>query len=101
MPEPARRHHCDRLRRVGRRSRLYSKEMPMPTPRMDATHVPFAPHPLIPPATALTTLLDAYDGANALEQDRWQFAIEIRCLREAGLSHTHLRWLLANKLIEQ
>jgi hypothetical protein len=46
-------------------------------------------------------LLDAYLSACALKHDLWEFALEIRSLREAGLSHTHLRWLLANKLVAQ
>jgi hypothetical protein len=73
----------------------------MPVPRKDDLHAAKAPQHLLPPAAALAPLLEAYHGAQALECDLWEFAIEIRCLREAGLSHTHLRWLLANKLIAQ
>jgi hypothetical protein len=30
----------------------------------------------------------------------WDFAVEIRCLRAAGLTHTHLRWLLCKGYVE-
>jgi hypothetical protein len=69
--------------------------------RKDNLHAQAAPTHLVPAAAALAPLLVAYQGAKALGCDVWEFAIEIRCLRDAGLSHTHLRWLLANKLIVQ
>jgi hypothetical protein len=46
-------------------------------------------------------LVEAYNCAQSLGQDVWQFAVEIRCLREGGLTHTDLRWLLAQGWIAQ
>jgi hypothetical protein len=39
-------------------------------------------------------LLEAFDCASALGTGEWEFAVEARCLAAAGLTNTHLRWLL-------
>jgi hypothetical protein len=39
-------------------------------------------------------LLEAYDCAQELECDPWQFAVELDVLRSAGLTNSQLRWLL-------
>jgi hypothetical protein len=39
-------------------------------------------------------LLEAYRCVAELEADEWDFAVEIDCLHAAGLTNTHLRWLL-------
>jgi hypothetical protein len=43
----------------------------------------------------LLLLREARAAAHAAERDVWEFAVEVRELRAAGLSHTDLRWLLA------
>jgi hypothetical protein len=50
-------------------------------------------HPVLP-AHGLRLLLDAYRWERELEADEWEFAVEIRCLNAAGLTNTHLRWIL-------
>ncbi len=45
-------------------------------------------------AAALRLLVQARAAAREVGQDPWEFALEIRCLRAAGLTHTHLRWLI-------
>jgi hypothetical protein len=54
-----------------------------------------------PPAAALAPLLEAYQCARQLGKDVWEFAVELRCLREAGLTHSQLRWLLAQGWVTQ
>jgi hypothetical protein len=44
--------------------------------------------------TALQLLLQAYQTATALDQDQWDFALEIQQLKEVGLSHNDLRSLV-------
>jgi hypothetical protein len=44
----------------------------------------------------LGVLLDACDWARGSGIDPWQFAVSIERLRQAGLSDTHLSWLLCN-----
>jgi hypothetical protein len=48
---------------------------------------------------ALILLLEAHEYACQLQQPSWQFAVEIQCLRTAGLSHSDLRWLLCTRLL--
>ena len=48
----------------------------------------------------LVLLLEAHDYAWGLNQDLWSFAVEIECLRKAGLSHSDLRWLLSSGYLE-
>src|SRR5689334_15976280 len=43
---------------------------------------------------ALLPLLEAYKYARELERCIWDFALEIRVLRAAGLTHSDLRWLV-------
>ncbi len=54
-----------------------------------------------PPAAALAPLVEAYQCARQLGEDVWEFALELRCLREAGLTHNHVRWLLAHGWVAQ
>jgi hypothetical protein len=49
---------------------------------------------------ALAILLEAYDYARQLLRPAWDFAVEIRCLRAAGLTHSDLRWLACQELVE-
>jgi hypothetical protein len=77
----------------------------MPKRRHDRAHAPPASNArelaLAPSPSALAPLIEAYCCAQSLGRDIWEFAVEIRCLREAGLSHTDLRWLLAHGWIAQ
>ncbi len=49
---------------------------------------------------ALRLLGEAWDAAQAENQDIWQFAVEIGQLRTLGLGHTELRRLLCRGLLE-
>jgi len=51
------------------------------------------PNPVLA-ANGLRLLLEAYRCARELEENEWELAVEIRCLNDAGLTSTHLRWLL-------
>jgi len=44
--------------------------------------------------TGLGILAEALDCAQEVQRDVWDFAVEVRCLRGAGLSDSGLRWLL-------
>lgn len=48
----------------------------------------------------LTLLKQAYDYARDLDRDVWEFAVEIRALREAGLISSDLRWLTWKGYVE-
>jgi hypothetical protein len=48
----------------------------------------------------LALLLEAHDYARALDLDIWDFAVEIDCLREAGLTNSDIRWLVGNLYVE-
>src|SRR5262245_7929580 len=50
--------------------------------------------------TALRLLLQAAERAERSGMDCWQFAVELRVLREAGLSHTDLRQLRIDSIVE-
>jgi hypothetical protein len=43
----------------------------------------------------LRLLLAAYEGACQLDVDTWEFAVEARCLKAAGLTSHDLRWLVS------
>jgi hypothetical protein len=73
----------------------------MPARRHDRVHAPHAPNALAPPPSAMAPLVEAYRCAQSMGQDVWEFAVEIRCLREAAMTHNHLRWLLAQGWIAQ
>jgi hypothetical protein len=45
-------------------------------------------------------LLEAYDYARQLQRPAWDFAVEIHCLRETGLSNSDLRLLACQQLVE-
>jgi hypothetical protein len=45
-------------------------------------------------------LRDAWERARELKQDPWAFAVDIRQLREEGLTNTDLRWLVCNGYVE-
>jgi hypothetical protein len=45
-------------------------------------------------------LREAFDTALHLQRDVWDFAVEIRELRDAGLSDTDLRWLICSGYVE-
>src|SRR5436190_20341115 len=49
---------------------------------------------------ALALLLAAADGARAVRRSAWEFAVEIRELRAAGVSNTDLRWLVCQGYAE-
>lgn len=55
----------------------------------------------IPPdiRRALELLLEAYDYAEELKHDVWDFAVEIRYLCEAGAGVNGLRWLVCRNLV--
>jgi hypothetical protein len=66
------------------------------------------PTPLIPnragecsPGSGLHLLLDAYNCAQQMVVDVWQFALELECLQQAGLTNTALRRLLVRGYLEQ
>ena len=61
--------------------------------RLDPGHLSSGIH-LGLAAKGLRLLLDAHRCVRELEADDWEFAVEIGCLRAAGLTHTDLRWLL-------
>jgi hypothetical protein len=46
-----------------------------------------------PVQAALFLLLEAYECAQSVEQDPWEFAVELRSLVSVGISHSALRWL--------
>src|SRR5947209_7806851 len=52
------------------------------------------------PLRAFAILLQAYDYAAKLGRDRWEFAVEIRVLRAAGLTYSDLRWLRCKDYVE-
>jgi hypothetical protein len=45
-------------------------------------------------------MLEAHDFAQALKHPVWDFAVEIRSLREAGLTNNQIRWLVCSGYIE-
>jgi hypothetical protein len=49
---------------------------------------------------ALSILLEAYEYARQLQRSAWDFAVEIDCLRAAGLTNSDLRWLACQELVE-
>ena len=54
--------------------------------------------PAVRPGVAL--LAQARWYADDLRRDRWDFAVEIRALRRAGLSLSDLRWLVCREYVE-
>jgi hypothetical protein len=50
--------------------------------------------------SGLSLLRDAWERARALKEDPWAFAVDIRQLREAGLTNTDLRWLICKGYAE-
>src|SRR5437588_11667436 len=50
---------------------------------------------------ALALLHEAYDLAQAVQRDVWQFALEIGRLWAAGVTNTDLRWLLCQGYVLQ
>jgi hypothetical protein len=63
-----------------------------------------APAPCLPPVyglhSTLSLLFEAYRYAQELDRDTWDFAVEIQALRAAGATHSDLRWLVCNDLVE-
>ena len=49
---------------------------------------------------ALALLWEAHRFAIEVSRDQWDFAVEIRNLRGAGVNESHLRWLVCQGLIE-
>jgi len=47
----------------------------------------------------LEKLLEAYRYAEDVGRDVWDFAVEIRVLRDAGLTHSDLRWLVCKDYV--
>src|SRR5262245_11734631 len=63
----------------------------------DAHSCTFAPTALTVLASCqpgLAVLLEAIESAKDLQRDVWDFAVEIHSLQRAGLTSSHLRWLL-------
>jgi hypothetical protein len=60
--------------------------------------LPVRPSPTPPRGLAL--LLQALDYALELQHSPWDFAVEIELLRQAGLTHNDLRWLLCQGQVE-
>jgi hypothetical protein len=59
--------------------------------------------PLVLPARvqeALGVLLDAYQYAQGLDLDPWDFAVELSTLRPLGLTNSDCRWLIARGWVE-
>jgi hypothetical protein len=57
--------------------------------------------PLTPTVkTALGLLLQAHISAARLGRDKWDFALEIQALKEAGLNHNDLRSLICQGFVE-
>ena len=48
----------------------------------------------------LESLVRARKLAENVDKDKWQFAVEIRRLREIGMSDCELRWLICKNLIQ-
>jgi hypothetical protein len=53
-----------------------------------------------PVKTAFGLLLEAYTTAARLGRDKWDFALEIQALKEAGLNHNDLRSLICHGFAE-
>jgi hypothetical protein len=51
-------------------------------------------------AAALSLLVEAHTYAASLSQDVWQFALGFDSLRQGGLSHNDLRWLLYRRYVQ-
>ena len=49
---------------------------------------------------SLSLLLQAVEHARGLDRDVWDFAVELHCLREFGLTNSDLRWLHYRKYVE-
>jgi hypothetical protein len=62
--------------------------------RLDLPHSLERPHRSLAPS-GLRLLLAAYEGACQLDVDTWEFAVEARCLKAAGLTSHDLRWLVS------
>ena len=45
-------------------------------------------------------LLVAYRYAQEVRRDLWEFAVEIQCLRDAGMNNAELRWLVCKGLVQ-
>src|SRR5437868_4993321 len=56
---------------------------------------------LVLPADGLRLLLAAHDCALDLAAGPWELAVEGRSLEAAGLTTTHLRWLLLHGFVHQ
>jgi hypothetical protein len=50
-------------------------------------------------ATGLQKLFDAHELAHDAKRDVWDFAVEIRDLREVGLSTSEIRWLVCKDFV--
>jgi hypothetical protein len=49
---------------------------------------------------AFVLLLEAFEYAQQLKRSTWDFAVEIDCLRGAGLTNSDLRWLVCQEFVE-
>ena len=49
---------------------------------------------------SLAVLLEASEYANQLGKNKWEFAVELECLRHADISNSDLRWLFFQELVE-
>ena len=49
---------------------------------------------------ALEALLEAFDCAEDVGSEQWEFAVAIRDLRRLGLNDTDLRWLVRKQFVE-
>src|SRR6266567_3243986 len=69
-----------------------------PAPRKDPVHSILSPTPAM--QAALTVLLEACESAQELRRPPWDFAVDIRDLRAAGLTSNALRSLLCQGYLE-
>jgi hypothetical protein len=62
--------------------------------------MPSASLPLHELRSGLSLLIEALDWASLSGIDPWDFAVEVSRLRAAGLSDTHLRWLVVHNYLQ-
>jgi hypothetical protein len=79
-----------------------------PSPHLEICQVALTPFPALASGeelapclqTGCAILTEARDCAQELQRDVWDFAVEVHCLRDAGLSDSSLRWLLCKGYVE-
>lgn len=58
--------------------------------------------PLLPPGLeqGVALLLQAHEYAQEVQRDRWEFAVELSCLAQAGVTLSAVRWLVHKGYLE-